>query len=534
MSFIAKNPLTMPEVESSPSVPQDGTRGIFAGGDGWYDIDSNSNTRKIATDEDIDSLADTCQKKFATVQITGGLDNWIRETIEDGDGNIIGFRYGQEVTVNDASITPCSKVDLQISSEQMVVFYEKSLAFVAENEDGVITIYCVGGIPKNDYIVQAVVTEVATETAKIVGNVVGLPNPQPDWEQKDRTKADYIKNKPDMAVFSNALTETASGRDMIALTNVSPLQKNAKLNVSRVNLLSSPFAELDFLENGKNYTFSVKLKEDIELPSDYYYIFQGETAEGITTDYTLWGDNRELTYSFTISEEYSLFRIVYDSRLTPDMFEYCQLEEGIVATAPTPYIEDMNNVSFYKYGKNLLNYQDVEQHTLWKIVSGVADGTMVRWGSKLELPAGSYSVRCNIAKTETGGIYLYTQLKNKNGELKDFKNIVVNGAIYTKTYNIEDGDILYVYAASSGETYNSTVDILLYSKMQVELGSNFTEYEPYKEPVEVLDINNINVYPNATLKSDIKGVNISTQYNKDINEVIADLMAAIISLGGNV
>ena len=33
--------------------------------------------------------------------------------------------------------------------------------------------------------------------AKIVGNTVGIPNPQPDWNQTDPAKADYIKNKPD-------------------------------------------------------------------------------------------------------------------------------------------------------------------------------------------------------------------------------------------------------------------------------------------------------------------------------------------------
>ena len=37
--------------------------------------------------------------------------------------------------------------------------------------------------------------------AKIVGNIVGLPNPQPDWNQTDETKADYVKNKP--AVIKN-------------------------------------------------------------------------------------------------------------------------------------------------------------------------------------------------------------------------------------------------------------------------------------------------------------------------------------------
>lgn len=55
MSFIAKNPLTIPEVESSPSVPKSGTRGLFAGKDGWYDVDSSQNVSKIATLQEVDS-----------------------------------------------------------------------------------------------------------------------------------------------------------------------------------------------------------------------------------------------------------------------------------------------------------------------------------------------------------------------------------------------------------------------------------------------------------------------------------------------
>lgn len=32
--------------------------------------------------------------------------------------------------------------------------------------------------------------------AKIIGNAIAMPNPRPDWNQTDETKADYIKNKP--------------------------------------------------------------------------------------------------------------------------------------------------------------------------------------------------------------------------------------------------------------------------------------------------------------------------------------------------
>jgi len=69
-------------------------------------------------------------------------------------------RYYQVVTVDNALITPNSKVDLQPSSEQLTIFHEKDLAFVTENEDGVVSVFCVGQVPQNDYTIQATVMEV--------------------------------------------------------------------------------------------------------------------------------------------------------------------------------------------------------------------------------------------------------------------------------------------------------------------------------------------------------------------------------------
>ncbi len=69
-------------------------------------------------------------------------------------------RWHQEVVVANATITEYSKVDLQLSSEQIMIFYEKDLAFVAENDGGKVTVYCIGRIPENDYVVQATVSEV--------------------------------------------------------------------------------------------------------------------------------------------------------------------------------------------------------------------------------------------------------------------------------------------------------------------------------------------------------------------------------------
>lgn len=66
--------------------------------------------------------------------------------------------YSQVVEID--SITENSQVDLTPSIEQLVVFYEKDLSFVAENEDGVVTVYALGQKPENDYVMQVTITEV--------------------------------------------------------------------------------------------------------------------------------------------------------------------------------------------------------------------------------------------------------------------------------------------------------------------------------------------------------------------------------------
>ena len=53
MSFIAKNPLSSPEIESNPSPPPHGTRGIFPKCDGWYEITDKGDARRFVNTEDL-------------------------------------------------------------------------------------------------------------------------------------------------------------------------------------------------------------------------------------------------------------------------------------------------------------------------------------------------------------------------------------------------------------------------------------------------------------------------------------------------
>lgn len=66
--------------------------------------------------------------------------------------------YSQVVDVQ--GVTENSQVDLTPSVEQLAVFHEKDLAFVTENEGGVVTVYAVGQKPENDYTIQVTITEV--------------------------------------------------------------------------------------------------------------------------------------------------------------------------------------------------------------------------------------------------------------------------------------------------------------------------------------------------------------------------------------
>ena len=66
--------------------------------------------------------------------------------------------YSQVVTI--PGITEYSKVDLLPSVEQLAIFFNKNVAFVTENEDGVVTVYAIGDKPTLDYTMQAQITEV--------------------------------------------------------------------------------------------------------------------------------------------------------------------------------------------------------------------------------------------------------------------------------------------------------------------------------------------------------------------------------------
>ena len=100
----------------------------------------------------------------ASITIYGSEDvenahknQWEDDIDENGNS-----RYKQLVNVNNATVTINSKVDLQPTPEMLAIFQEKDATFVAENEDGIVTVFCIGQKPANTYTIPVTITEIVT------------------------------------------------------------------------------------------------------------------------------------------------------------------------------------------------------------------------------------------------------------------------------------------------------------------------------------------------------------------------------------
>lgn len=124
-------------------------------------------------DERVDVLEQQLQEDVIEERIATAVADYLKENpIDTGSKLTIGFielladkwvgdtsPYSQVVEVPGA--TEFSQVDLTPSVEQLAIFHDKDLAFVTENEDGVVTVYAIGDKPLNDYTMQVTIKEVS-------------------------------------------------------------------------------------------------------------------------------------------------------------------------------------------------------------------------------------------------------------------------------------------------------------------------------------------------------------------------------------
>ena len=105
--------------------------------------------------------------------VTESISQWFGEKIEIIEKSIpristitllannwVGDESPYSQVVNVKGATPYSQVDLKPSAEQLSIFHDKDIGLVAENKNGVVTVYLIGKKPENDYTIQVSITEV--------------------------------------------------------------------------------------------------------------------------------------------------------------------------------------------------------------------------------------------------------------------------------------------------------------------------------------------------------------------------------------
>lgn len=150
--------------------------------------------------------------------------------------------YSQVIAADGVTVT--SKLDVQLSEEQIRHFKNTIIAFQAVNNSGVITLYAYGSMPDVDMEIQATISEVLGEGV-ILGDIFTTTNPQADYGQDDPTKADYIKNKPNEAI-AKAQSTADSGKQIAEAA----LARSGGTMTGPINMGTNKITDLKAPENG--------------------------------------------------------------------------------------------------------------------------------------------------------------------------------------------------------------------------------------------------------------------------------------------
>lgn len=373
------------------------------------------------------------------------------------------------------------------------------------------------------------------------------------------------------SIVANALKGSVSG-SMVTLADVSSLEHEMAVVVRRENLLPYPYIDTTETESGitwtdngdgtitangtatANSTFS--LMRTGTIPPGQYVFSAGysDTAnisQSTVFAYLYVGDaycpvvgGSINGWAFTVDKELSQFIVnlrIMAGTTVENLTFTPQLEIGVVATEHKPYVADLSAVTVSKLSRNILPYPYIDTT---KTLQGITftdngDGTITANGTATHDTSFVLSDASNFGQ----GVSL--------GDVATFSGCPQGGS----------ADTYYIYSAwtghsdiGSGITLDNpkdtwfqlrimikagvTVENLVF-KPQLELNPTVTEYTPFVKVEYSPDADGIvkgvtSLYPTMTLQTDTDGVVMDVEYNRDINKAFAELVQAIISLGGNV
>ena len=175
---------------------------------------------------------------------------------------------------------------------------------------------------------------------------------------------------------------------------------------------------------------------------------------------------------------------------------------------------------------------------LWDLKSGVSQveytssgGTVAtRWGYRISLPAGTYTLHAEQAGEQSGG-FLYGSVNGSDGSYLASAS-VVSTELLTKVITLNEGDVIYLYNGAANGTEAKSNTLFSIYNVQIELGDTATAYEEYQgeaftPEAAVPALSGVN-----TLWADTGSITVSGRADPVV--ISEKLTNAIIAMGGNI
>ena len=381
---------------------------------------------------------------------------------------------------------------------------------------------------------------------------------------------------------ANAIKGTVSG-SVVRVDDVSPVEHNPVVKVHGKNLIPFPYKNKD--KNIDGITFSVQNNGGIALsgtPTSSFVAFELYTGKPLATKgkiiLELLGEFSGVYFRYDIKDsngtvleaggvqsvktinlddfptaaEWNLFIRNVDKLDAFSGIVYPQIRFENTAAEYTPYIEP-STVTVKRCGKNLIP-PHIENVQGGYVVKRNIDGSVSVTGSSntdgaIYLNLSSVTDKHLIMKK---GVKYRLTWESSNGRTAYLKVIDSTGtnkwlsaSDFSTLYGTDYMTIVQLYvqiganAASDPNVIGDTSLCGTY-RFQIEVGEEATEFEAYTEPIAYTPNTDgtvggiASVSPTMTLLTDVEGVTIECEYNKDTNKVIEKLTNAVAALGGAV
>lgn len=329
---------------------------------------------------------------------------------------------------------------------------------------------------------------------------------------QDKPNFSYLNNN-----FANAIKGVASGHNAVRIDDISPIPHNIKADLQAVNIINQEefFATDKFklpTEIGKTYILSCSIIEDAEVAgyTSGLAVYNADDEDDLIENFNfLTGES----YEFTATEGLIYYWETLDDLLPSKFFSEVSM---VLKEDDKEDVEGIKNLGNIKIlGKNILD-ESWKKSNKWELTSSLRPKFV------FELPANitaTVSIELNaVGEKSNGNLRFYESTDGVT--FKEIERLWEGTTIKSKTINTGYG-YKYMLWASSETTRDLAINGI--EILQIELGNESTELEPYQESEN-------SVYPTTTIISDTQGVNITTEYNRDINKVITNLEKAILTI----